>query len=201
MDPLNLKPQLSALADSVTFGFWCESSYKDKIVLGGQDVPHGDQQHAQVFGALHDISFDGIHMRGPAALAFLTRSVQKVLIKAELVNSDALLYRPEGLKQQESLPNGGKSTQNYDAMGIMINRIRAVSTSQPMNSNPSNQPSGRVSNPDLPNVQPTVIQPNGRKYNIHTTEPSRCSVIKPGSQADMQANYNVPVSNTFSNLN
>ena len=74
-DPLRLKPQLSSFADSVSFSSWCESSFRDKIVLGGHDLPNGDEQHNSVFGAPGNQDYDGLHFRGPAGRSFLTRSI------------------------------------------------------------------------------------------------------------------------------
>ena len=93
-DPLNFKPQLSSLADSVSFGIWCDSKLRDKIVLGGQDVPHGDEQHREVFGSPDDAAYDGLHMRGPNGRSFLNRSYQKVFIKTQLIKANSDLYSP-----------------------------------------------------------------------------------------------------------
>ena len=148
-DPLNFKPQLSALSDSVIFSIWCDSKYKDKIIIGGQDVPHGDKQHQEVFGSPQDKEYDGIHMRGSAGKAFLTRSYQKVLVKAKLIDMNTEPYvaqernwhnsvqeksdnarRPS---RRENVPGGWKrnlgngvniEVPNYDAMSRMIQRIR-----------------------------------------------------------------------------
>ena len=38
IDPAQLKPQLALLADSVLFGLWFKSMYKEKIVLGNHDL-------------------------------------------------------------------------------------------------------------------------------------------------------------------
>ena len=95
-DPLNLKPQLSSLADSASFGFWCDSPFKDRIILGGQDIPTGDEHHYDVYGSHEDSEYDGLHMRGPAGLSFLTNSIQKVLTKANLISENPSPYLPPG---------------------------------------------------------------------------------------------------------
>ena len=82
---------------------------------------------------------DGLHMRGPTGRSFLTRSFQKVLMKAKLIEKSTDLYMPDGWKHerhslksgkpgQENIPPGRKSSVSYNAMGRMINRIRSVST-------------------------------------------------------------------------
>ena len=98
-DPLNLKPQLSSLADSASFSLWCESNFKNKIILGGQDIPNGNTEHGEVFGNPDDKIYDGIHMRGPAGRSFLTRSIQNVLMKAKLIKENSELYVHEGWKE------------------------------------------------------------------------------------------------------
>ena len=99
-DPLSLKPQLSSLADWASFSVWCESEFKDKIILGGQDIPSGDTEHTNVFGNPDDRIYDGVHMNGPAGKAFLTRSIQKVLMKAKLIDQNSEIYALEGWKER-----------------------------------------------------------------------------------------------------
>lgn len=73
----------------------------------------------------------------------------------------------------EKHSNGWKHNQNYNALGIMINRIRSLSSA-------TNNPNDVIVKPDLMK---------------HTARPS---VIKP--RTSLQEHYNVPVQNKFSHL-
>ena len=196
-DPLSLKPQLSSLADSASFRLWCESKFKNKIVLGGQDIPAGDTEHKEVFGNPDDKSYDGIHMRGPAGRSFLTRSIQKVLTKAKLINENSELYeyeyatpvpdskRQKVFAQHEQFPHGRKPSQRYNPMGLMIDRIRTVSSAT-QNARKDDQ----YENDEVFKV------PHGKNNK------TRASVIRATQrdESSLQKHYNVPVHNSFTNL-
>ena len=188
LDPLNLKPQLSSLADSVSFGVWCDSIFKDKIILGGQEIPNGDDQHKQVFGNPDDKSYDGLHMKGPGGKSFLTNSIERVLNKAGLIEI------PHGWKndtRKDSQPpkmssDGWKSKQRYDAMGIMVDRIRTLSSATQRNRKADHT---KCDNDEVftqadnkPNDRPSVIRSN------------------PKSHSNLQEHYSVPVKNQFSHF-
>ena len=100
-----------------------------------------------MFGNPDDKIYDGIHMRGAAGRSFLTRSIQKVLMKAKLIDENSELYVHQGWKenvtvpntkrlshirkdvnQHECLPHGRKPSGRYNPMGLMIDRIRTVSS-------------------------------------------------------------------------
>ena len=175
------------------------------IVLVGQDVPQGEDQHHHVFGSPQEDNYDGIHMRGLAGRNFLTRSVQKVLMKAGLIPKDKNLYTMEssgrirkecrGNQQEEKrrtnrssdIPHGRKESAYDDAMGTMIRRIRALSTN----------PKSSENNDQIDDV---FSQPGGRSVREHP----RDSVIREGATAMsgniLQEHYNIPVSNPFSQL-
>ena len=212
-DPLNLKPQLSSLADSISFGLWCESKFRDRIILGGQRIPRGREEHCDVFGVPGSNSFDGIHMRGPSGFSFLTENMQKVLSEANLIKrrtEPSSQYGtkdnpPESMKKLEpkKVPHGRKP---YDAMGMMLERIRSVSTA---NLEPNTVKQANDHYDDV------FIQPHGRNEDtrrstqnkVHVSQPSRTSVIKKmkdtrtsAQEINLQEYYNIPVSNHFSQL-
>ena len=184
-DPLGLKPQLSSLADSVSFSYWCESRFRNKIVLGGHTVPQGESQHS-VYGVPGSKGYDGIHMRGPSGRHFLTESILKVLVKANLANSNCLAKNVQNNslnrkpRNAHERPHIQKSTSHYDAMGIMVERIR--SCSQP----PTKQ--SQVQSED-----DVFLHPVGRR------KPLRSSVIK-GTLQHSENQFSVPVSNRFEAL-
>ena len=208
-DPLSLKPQLSSLADSASFGVWCDSKFKDRIILGGQDIPSGDIDHSDVFGNPSDQTYDGIHMRGPHGRSFLTRSVQKVLMKAQLIVKNDILYGHQGWKNSaaadpphtnnpahtrrvESQQIERHPSTRYNAMGLMIRRIRSLSSAH------QNGKANHIVNDEVFSV------PSGRneakKNAVHKPERNpRPSVIKT-SPACLQSCYSVPVSNLFETL-
>ena len=205
-DPHTLKPQLSALADSVTFGFWCDSKFKDKIILGGHDVPNGEGQLREVFGAQEDKDFDGVHMNGPLGKFFLTQSFEKVFKIAGIIRETSVTNReppvdlgapqqrkrsvrhlPEGwtasqTRRARQVPNPPSSNtspqllhpqQRYDAMGMMIERVRSLSSARP-------------------ETDDVFGNPNNAR--------SRASVIKMPTNNKLQEFYNIPVSNHFTTL-
>ena len=88
-DPLSLKQQLSKLADSVYFGLWCDSTYKDQIFLGEPDIPiRNYQEQCLIFGPPDDDSFDGIHLRGQDGRKVLTQTIQSNLKKIGLIRGN-----------------------------------------------------------------------------------------------------------------
>ena len=140
---------------------------------------------------------DGLHMRGPTGRSFLTRSFQKVLMKAKLIEKSTDLYMPDGWKHerhslksgkpgQENIPPGRKSSVSYNAMGRMINRIRSVSTATWKENN-------------------TIAEDNDEVFSIPGVRKqysNRASVITTTRKEDfkLQQHYNIPVQNSFSNL-
>ena len=174
-DPLNLKPQLSSLADSASFGFWCDSPFKDRIILGGQDIPTGDEHHYDVYGSHEDSGYDGLHMRGCGGRSFMTKSIEKVLFKAGLINTKEE-SNPNGWKKpHKNIPQGGKG-QSYNPMGILIDRIRSQSSAKFTNDEVFENQCNRRDD-----FRPSVIQP-------------------PKKLSNLQEHYNIPVHNTFSDL-
>ena len=82
-DPMELKPQLSRLADTVLFELWCESRYKEKIFIGDHHIPHRlDDEHREVFGHPDSNHYDGIHLRGPGGRRTFHRSILNILSSA-----------------------------------------------------------------------------------------------------------------------
>ena len=181
-DPLGLKPQLSSLADSVTFGCWCESKYRSKIVIGGHNIPHGDSQHNSVFGVPGDGCYDGIHMNGPSGKAFLTESILSVLVKANLAEQfkPAVFVNRNSYRERTMRTRAvsHKQVYQYDAMGLMINRIRSSSNIQNLPRNQTNT------------IDDDVFFQQAGKHFVQ-----RPSIIKGPVQT--QNPYSIPVSNRF----
>ena len=193
VDPLELKPQLSKLGDSVLFDLWCNSSFKKKIVLGEHQIPHLlDDDHIEVFGHPNNKSYDGLHMRGQAGRQVFEKSVLNILRNAGVYKAGLNDTKPpEGWKPKNTSAVGWKSREHdrmkttcdktsltgskppqYDPMGRMFQRIREVSTNQGNQTMCRDDGSGDVFCP-----------PNGRT-----------SVIKP---TNLQAHYSVNVANSF----
>ena len=195
MDPLELKPQLSKLGDSVLFDLWCNSSFKKKIVLGEHQIPHRmNDDHYEVFGHPSDKLYDGLHMRGHAGRQAFQESVLNILGNAGVYKDRQDKTKlPEGWKHRNNTssaagwktrihdgtkpasgktsPSGRKPSQ-YDAMERMMQRIRAVSTNQ------VNQTQSRKDGSD----------------DVFCPPKGRTSVIQP---TNLQANYSVHVANSF----
>ena len=78
-DPFGLKPQLVLLTDSVYFGLWCESKFKEKIHLGNHDLDEWSKLDVcQAYGYPHVKGYDGAHMFGNAGKSILTRSILSI---------------------------------------------------------------------------------------------------------------------------
>ena len=105
--------------------------------------------------------------------------------------------------EPKKVPHGRKP---YDAMGMMLERIRSVSTA---NLEPNTVKQANDHYDDV------FIQPHGRNEDtrrstqnkVHVSQPSRTSVIKKmkdtrtsAQEINLQEYYNIPVSNHFSQL-
>ena len=144
-------------------------------------------------------------MRGQAGMSFLTKNMQKALSEANLIKGQTELNSQHRTKDNLSgqkkklepkrVPHGRKPSRGYDAMGMMLERIRSVS----------------IANPE-PTHDDVFIQPHGRDAGPSSTQnkgvpqPSRKSVIIrmiktiPMEDSNLQKHYNVPVHNSFSQL-
>ena len=194
LDPLELKPQLSKLGDSVLFDLWCNSSFKKKIALGEHQIPHlMNDDHYGVFGHPSNELYDGLHMRGPAGRQSFQESVLNILKNVGIykarqddtilpggwkhrnINNSADGWKTNKHDERKTASGGnsssGEKPHQYDPMGRMIQRIRAVSTNQ------GNQTQSRIDGSDV------FCPPNGKNL-----------VIKP---TNLQANYSVHVANSF----
>ena len=196
VDPLQLKPQLSKLGDAFLFDLWCNSDYKDKILLADHQIPHLlDDSHHNVFGHPHHQSYDGVHMHGPAGRKIFKQSVLNILSKAGIFkpqqkiheNGPAIPFyphsRPPTTRQNPSpwktCPPSGR--QPYNPLKILRERVASMRLSSEESSCAKNinTPLG-YSKPPLPME--------------HTTRPS---VIKPNN---LDFEYSVPVKNHFAAL-
>ena len=124
-DPLSLKTQLSSLADSIYFGLWCESAFKDKIHLGEHIIP------------LHTINEQ--QMRGPSGRKMFTRTIQLILKKAGIIEDSENEYLPDGMKE---IPRCSERSA-YDPLNILRKDINARkgSFSKPKESETISRPS------------------------------------------------------------
>ena len=148
-DPLNLKPQLSALADSVSFGLWCDSKFKNKIILGGQDIPNGENEHTNVFGSTGTLSYDGLHMKGPSGRLFFTRSIQKVLIKANLIDKNTELYTPPSqpfMDLPKGRMQGSEQNERMNYQGSQAGSFQKIPPSQSFMEFPNGRMQGSEQN-------------------------------------------------------
>ena len=216
VDPLELKPQLSRLGDSVLFDMWCNSSLKKKITLGDHQISHQmNEDHYKVFGHPSQEQYDGLHMNGHGGRHAFQESVLNILRNAGVCKARKEEPKiPDGRKSgsgrkaakpaqstagnpDKDVPSGWndgssvkpKNNEENDAMGRMIKRIRTLSTKQSM------KPRTNASHNEHDDV---FIQPSGRP----SVPIPRVSVIRNVVQPDidLQHNYNIPVSNLFSQL-
>lgn len=124
---------------------------------------------------------------------FLTRSGEKVLINAGLIDETSEINLPNGWKKDENVKSskkfesvndssGWKHNPRYNAMGMMINRIRSFSSVTQKN---KSEQANNV-------VDDVFMNPDMMKHSM------RASVIKP--RTCLQEHYNVPVQNMYSQL-
>ena len=186
-DPLGLKQQLSALADSFYFGLWCSSRFKGSIVLGDHDNPlSGDASHRTVFGNPDDDEYDGIHLCGPEGKKMFTSSVLKMLLKAGLISGAD--------RKQRRVADKPGIVNDYDPLAILKKDMEKKRHSD------VRKPSPR--SPLIPSSRPSVISATnqlGGRTDTVCSQPMqastrRSSVIQP---AALQGKYSIPVSNTF----
>ena len=136
-DCAQLKPKLALLADSVLFGLWCESKYKDQIILGCHDISEWSRYDIhKAYGFPHVTGYDGVHLYGPSGRTILTRSLITMLRNP---------FTAKKVSHSDSL---------YDPLLILRDRIQS-------NRNENNAP------PPSPSVprNPRVTHPNNLKNN------------------------------------
>ena len=169
-DPMELKPQLSRLADTVLFELWCESRYKDKIIIGDHNIPHRlDDEHGEVFGHPDSNHYDGLHLRGPAGRRTFHRSILNILSSAGIC---PLKARPPPPPRKNPPPPQGQ----YDPLKMFRERLSSMKETVVCSG----------SKKETPNLLP----PPSRV---------RQSVIQSSAES-MQEHYTVPISNSFSAL-
>ena len=175
IDPAQLKPQLALLADSVLFGLWCESMYKEKIVLGNHDLSEWSKHnHPDIYGLSQNIGYDGVHMSGRLGRTVLTRSLLSVL-KTDLIKQtvtdtlDIQPYNPMGILRERILSHRGSSNP----------QTQTTSTKYPVPPSSADVPIPTgIAPPSYPQIQP-------RRSVIFTAPPSSRNL------------YPIPVHNSF----
>ena len=188
-DPLQIKPQLSSLGDATLFDLWCNSSFRNQIIIGEHQIPHLlDDNHPLVYGHPQSEGYDGIHMYGPKGKSIFQASVAAIMKKAGLISEKVNKNPPAGRKVARSCSTavGGRKVddkssgrengdsvhgpnQEYNPMEMLKERISSRKQSL-------NQNNDGVSE-DVSTLRPTVIR-------------SSC----------LQNRYTVPVGNTFDML-
>ena len=174
-DPLELKPQLSRLGDSVMFDLWCESKFKKRIHLGDHTIPHLlDGDHNRIFGNPGQGMYDGVHMLGPDGRNAYQRSILNILLSAGLLKPPAKPQKipPVDKRAQRLEP----ASLRYDPLKILRERLSS------MRDNSSSQPTVISSPPIL------------KQSKMSSTNAPRKSVI---TTVNKESNYSVPVSNSF----
>ena len=176
VDPAGLKPQLGLLAYSVYFGLWCESKYKNKILIGNHDIQEWSKHDVtKAYGFSNVQGYDGVHLFGQLGKRILTRSIVKIL--------------KENLSSTSHATNPTVSSSNvaYDPMTILRERIHSHRST-------STRPYSPVFSKSHP--PPTVPPPS--LASARTLLP-RIPVIKTLRSA-IQDQYNISVSNQFETL-
>ena len=191
-DPLQLKPQLSSLGNAFLFDLWCNSSYKNKIILGDHSIPHTlDDAHHLVYGHPDDPHYDGYHLRGPHGRKILQESIKCILNKAGMMKTQQQNKLPRMKHSQAPafLPPVGPSPRNlstplvpvhYDPIDILRKSIRRNSHRQ-----------------SLPEKAPEKTKVIDFTVEKKTQKRVRPSVI---TYNTTQSQYSVPVSNSFEAL-
>ena len=201
-DPLGLKPQFSALVDSIIFGLWCESRFRDSIILGEHDIP--EHLHKEAFGSLDDKGYDGLHLKGCEGKTILTKSIQKILLKGGIISPGMdTLYNP-AINIQNSKSKLYPSSKNlYEPLGILKDDIKSRQERRKSASAPTANTQGSGHHDHHPDTQ-------------QSAQPAHCSTTRPSifvknsqhgpekmnykNNANVHFQYNVPVSNPFTCL-
>ena len=175
-DPPQLKPQLSSFGNAVLFDLWCNSVFKDKIVIGDHQIPHLlDNDHYKVYGDPHHSQYDGLHMYGQDGRKAFQTSCLDILDKAGLCKTRNIL-KMRHHSSRPIIPPG----QQYDPMHILRERLSSQRRENDnMNTRSSNSSSSRKST-----VTKTLI----------TSQKPRPSVI---TTCTSDSRYSIPVSNSF----
>ena len=167
-----------------------------KITLGEHQIPHlMNDDHYGVFGHPSNELYDGLHMRGPAGRQSFQESVLNILKNVGIykarqddtilpggwkhrnINNSADGWKTNKHDEMKTASGGnsssGEKPHQYDHMGRMIQRIRAVSN--------RNRTQPRKEGSD----------------EVFCSPKAKVSVIKP---TKLQDNYSVPVANSFDSL-
>ena len=203
-DPLELKPQLSRLGDSVFFELWCNSRFKKRIYLGDHQIPNRlDNEHNAVFGNPDQDHYDGLHMIGHAGRHVFQESILSIL------NGAGIFVIPEGRKaNQERNIRDRPNTQDLE--GRPLGRKTSDDKTIPTGTKPNLERGAgqydplqmfreRLSSSRKESCQPTdqisqQQKQNDGMFQADGNKSSRASVI---SSSSLQGNYSIPVSNPF----
>ena len=177
VDPMELKPQLSKLGNSILFELWCNSNFKGKIIIGDHQIPHLlDDSHHQVYGHPDLDHYDGLHLHGPDGRAAFQKSILNILKTAGLVST--LTETNTSNKTIKDIPDGKKNTSDaYDPMKMFKNRHKLRKNSSNHQNFHKDGLDEAGNQPPRPSVRPTVIR-----------------------SSSLQNRYTVPVGNTFDML-
>ena len=88
LDPLNLKPNLVHVFNSVIFELWMTSVYKDKIFIGHHNLQSSGSVREARFRDSIANKYDGVHMFGPPGKKAFTISTLAILKVAGFWNYD-----------------------------------------------------------------------------------------------------------------
>ena len=197
-DQLKLKPQLSKLANSVFFDLWCNSKFRDRIVIGEHNLPMSQgEEHSNLYGhPLDKDMYDGVHLRGQSGRSTLSSSILEILKKAQICKEKNIV--PTGWKitpnQEKNIHQGRKTSHEYDPMKAFLQSNRKKSSNVPEGwTNASRQERNQTQSQ---NLRPSVIHPNTSKSQL---PPSKNTQEKCNSN-DLPFSYSVPTYNLFSNL-
>ena len=82
-DPSSLKSGLSEYSNGILHQLWLQSEFKDNIIIGKHDLECSSDVRQERYG--NDVSFDGIHLRGPSGQESYTRSIMNIISKSEIL--------------------------------------------------------------------------------------------------------------------
>ena len=120
--PLSLKPALSQLFNSTLMEQWMDCPYKEKLVIGTQNI--------ECYGALNEAryretmtgKYDGVHLYGSSGRKAYTNSVLNILNNANLVTEDYQYHKacPQASYQASQFQhnikcNNSKYSNTYQA--------------------------------------------------------------------------------------
>ena len=85
MDPLQIKHQLSNLANHEYTKLHSKSQFRERIIIGKHNIENSAFSREQTYGKAGFGRFDGLHMVGKNGRTAFTNSLENILVDADII--------------------------------------------------------------------------------------------------------------------